>query len=107
MVEDNFELGFRYVYLSLQTSYYSVTPSDRVGGPYVGLKDDGAHGVVFRLLVEMTDDFDNVADAEEFVRVEELAVAFVGEIRGENAVGCALSTLIFACGTSLSGGVGS
>lgn len=39
------------------------------------------------------------------MRVEELALAMVREVRGEDAVGRALPALVFTCSASVGGGV--
>lgn len=79
----------------------AVATADGVGGADVGLENDGAHGLVLVAVVEVFDDLGDVADAEELVGVEELALAVVGEIRGQNAVGGALAALVFASGAGL------
>lgn len=104
VVEDDLELGLGEAYLVLEVAYDPVAPADRVGGAGVGLEDDGAHGVVLLGLVEAGDDLDDVADAEEAVGVEELGLAVMGEVGGEDAVGGALAALVLAGGAGLGGG---
>lgn len=67
--------------------------------------DDGAHGLVLVLRAEKLDDLGDVAHAKQLVRVEELALAFVREVRCKNAIGCTLSALVLACSTSLGSAV--
>lgn len=55
-------------------------------------------------MVEVLDDLGNVADTKQFMGIEELSLAIVREIRGENAIGSALPALVFASCTSLGGG---
>lgn len=104
VVEDDVELGLGEAYLVLEVADDPVTSSDGVRGTRVGLEDDGAHGVVLGRRVEVADDLDDVADAEEAVGVQELALAVVGEVGGEDAVGGALPALVFAGGAGLGGG---
>lgn len=82
----------------------AVAPEDGVVGAGVGLVDDGAHGLVLLVRGEVLDDLRDVADAEELVGVEELVLAVVGEVRGEEAVGLALPALVLACGAGRGGG---
>ncbi|PON96154.1 hypothetical protein TorRG33x02_080840 [Trema orientale] len=102
MLEDEVELGLGEVNLALEVLDDAVAAANGVGGARVGLEDDGAHGVVpGGGGVELPDDLGDVADAEELVRVEELPLRVVGEVRGQNAVGGTLPALVLACSASL------
>ncbi|PON48152.1 hypothetical protein PanWU01x14_239400 [Parasponia andersonii] len=102
MLENEVELGLGEVNLALEVLDDAVAAANGVGGAGVGLEDDGAHGVVLGDGgVELPDDLGDVADAEELVRVEELPLRVVGEVRGENAVRGALPALVLACSASL------
>lgn len=98
---DEVELGLGELNLELKVADDAVAAADGVGGSEVGLEDDGAHGLVLGSRVEVLDDLGDVADAEELVGVEELALVVVREIRGQNAVGCALPPLVLTRRTSL------
>lgn len=101
VVEDEVELGLGEVDLALEVADDAVAAADGVGGADVGLEDDGSHGLVLVGWVEVADDLGDVADAKQFMAVEELALAIVRKIRGENAVRGAFSTLVFASSASL------
>lgn len=103
-MEHDLELCLGEAYLLLEVAYNPVAPANRVGGPCVRLEDDGPHGVVFGRRVEVADYLHDVANAEQTVGVQELALAVVGEIRGEDAVGGALTSLVLASGAGLGGG---
>lgn len=75
---------------------HAVAPSDGVGGASVGLEDDGRHGLVAGGGVEGADDLENVADAEEAVGVEELALLVGGEVGCQGAVRPAPPPLVLA-----------
>ena len=101
LLEDEIELRLGEVDLAVEVADDAVAATDGVGGADVGLEDDSAHGFVFVGRVEVADDFGDVADSEQFMAVEELALAIVRKIRGEDAVWGAFSTLVFACCASL------
>ncbi|GMN36976.1 hypothetical protein TIFTF001_006457 [Ficus carica] len=98
---DEVQLGLGELNLELKVADDAVAAADGVGGSEVGLEDDGAHGLVLGSRVEVLDDLGDVADSEELVGVEELALVVVREIRGQNAVGCALPPLVLTRRASL------
>lgn len=98
---DEVELGLGELNLELKVVDDAVAAADGVGGSEVGLENDGAHGLVLGSRVEVLDDLGDVADAEELVGVEELALVVVREVRGQNAVGCALPPLVLTRRASL------
>ena len=51
--------------------------------------------------VEVADDVGDVFDTKQFMAVEELALAIVRKIRGENAVRSAFFTMVFASSASV------
>nr|GMC55716.1 hypothetical protein VITISV_031739 [Ipomoea batatas] len=101
VVEDDVELGLALLDLALELPDNPVTTADGINGSHVGFIDNGPHGLVFLRRGEVADDFGNVANTEKLVGVEELALAVVGEIRGEYAIGGALSALVLASGAGL------
>nr|GLL17825.1 protein YLS9-like [Ipomoea trifida] len=101
VVEDDVELGLALLDLALELPDNPVTTADGINGSHVGFIDNGPHGLVFLRRGEVADDFGNVANTEKLVGVEELALAVVGEIGGEYAIGGALSALVLASGAGL------
>ena len=69
------------------------------------MENNGTHGLVLIGLIKIFDDLGNVADTEQFMGVEELSLAIMRKIWGENAVSSALPTLVFTCSASLGGAV--
>lgn len=106
LAEDELELGLAELDLAVEVADDAVAPEDGVVGAGVGLVDDGAHGLVLLVGGEVLDDLGDVADAEELVGVEELVLAVVGEVGGEEAVGLALAALVLAGGAGRGGGAG-
>lgn len=106
LVEDDVELGLAILDLTLEVADDAVAAADGVEGADVGLEDDGTHGLFLLEGVEVLDDLGDVADAEELVGVQELALPVVGEVWGKNAVRGALPALVFAGGAGLGGGGG-
>lgn len=82
-----------------------IATTNWICSAHVGLVNDGTHGLVLVLRAEKLDDLGDVAHAKQLVRVEELALAFVREVRCKNAIGCTLSALVLACSTGLGGAV--
>ena len=90
--------------LALKFTNDSIAASDMIICTNIRLKNDSVHSFVLVRLVKVLDDFGNVAYAKQLMGIEELSLAIVREIRGENAVRSALPTLVFAGSTSLGGG---
>lgn len=101
LVKHDVELGLVIFDLTLVLAYDPVATPNRVTSSDIGLENDGVHRSVFVGLVKVLDDFGNVAHAKQFMSVEELALAVVREIRGENAVRSAFPTLVLARSASL------
>ncbi|KAL1559132.1 hypothetical protein AAHA92_09508 [Salvia divinorum] len=96
VVEHDLELGRGLIDLLLEAAYNAVAAADWVGGAGVGLEDDGAHGDVLHRRLEAADDLDDFSDSKEAVGVQELLLAVMGEVGGEEAVGVALPVLKLA-----------
>lgn len=101
LLKDEVELGAVVLDLGLKLQDVAVTTADGVVGAHVGLVDDGSHGLVLVVRVELFDDFGDVSDAEQFMGVEELALAIVRKIRCENAVSSAFPALVLTSSASL------
>ena len=74
---------------------YWVCPS------HVGLIDEVFHDDLALTFVAAADKREDVADAEETVRVKEPLLVISGKVGGENAICGALSALVFAGGAGL------
>ena len=68
--------------------------------PPVGLIYQVAHHDVAHILVAPADQPENVADAEEFVNVDESLRDIGGEVGGQDAIWFALSALVLARGAA-------
>lgn len=98
MVPNEFELGGVALDLTVEIMDDPQAAPDGVAGASVGLIDDGAHGLGLLVGFEVADDLDDVGDAEELVRVEELALVLGREVGGKDAVLGAFPALVFARG---------
>lgn len=92
--------------LPLELKNDAVAPADWVVGAHVRLENDGLHRLGAAMRVEPSDDFEDVADAEEAVGVEELALVVGGEVGSQGAVWVALAPLVLAGCAGLGGGGG-
>ena len=106
LTENEIELGFDVFDLELEVANDAIAATNRIHGSDIGLKNNGAHCLFLLEWIEVFNDFGDVANAEEFMSVEKLALAIVREIGGENAIGSALTALVLAGGAGLSGGGG-
>ena len=80
---------------------HSAAASDWVCPSHVGLTDEVLHDDVALTLVAAADKHEDVADAEEAVRVEESLLVLCGKVWREDAICLALSALVSACGAGL------
>lgn len=100
-MKNNVELRLVILDETLQLPNDSVAPANRIVGSNIRLEDDGAHGLFLVGWIKVFDNFCDVADAKQFMSVEELALAIVREKRGENTIRSALPALVFASSASL------
>ena len=82
LMKHDLEFGFAVLDLALKVTNDAVTSAHRIEGSDVGLENNGAHCLFLLEGIEVFDDFGDVANAEEFVSVEELALAMVREVGG-------------------------
>ncbi|CAI0473316.1 unnamed protein product, partial [Linum tenue] len=97
LMKDEGQFSLAVLDLALQLSYDPVTAPDGVAGSNIGLDYDGTHRLV--LLGrggEILDDFGDLPHPKQLVRIQELALAVVWEIRGQDAVRGALPALVLA-----------
>lgn len=94
--EEGVELGGLAAYLVLEVEDDAETAAGGVERPGVGLEADAGHGLPAARRVEMADDLDDVAHAEETVGVHELPLPLRREERGEHAVLGAPPALVLA-----------
>ncbi|RRT76571.1 hypothetical protein B296_00016981 [Ensete ventricosum] len=93
--------------LVLEVADDAVATADGIESTHIGLVYDGFHGFGMLVGIEVADDFEDIADAEQAVGVEELVLLVGRKVRGEAAVGVALAALVFAGGAGLGcGGLG-
>lgn len=59
------------------------------------------HSSVFLRRGKRFDDLGDVADSKELMRIEELTMTIMREIRSKKTIRSAFSTLVFASGTGL------
>ncbi|CAI0419516.1 unnamed protein product [Linum tenue] len=97
LMQDKPQFSLAVLDLALELSHDPVTPANRVAGSNVGLDYDCTHRLVllcFRR--EILYDLGDLPHPKQLVRVEELALAVVWEIRGQDAVRGALPALVLA-----------
>ncbi|KAK8629192.1 hypothetical protein V6N13_078044 [Hibiscus sabdariffa] len=102
LMQNQVELGLAVLDLTLKLLDDPITASDGIVGSCIGLEDDGVHGEVFTGRVKVVDDLGDVADPEQFMRIMELPLTIVREIRGEIAVRSALPASVFTGSAGLS-----
>ncbi|KAL5999572.1 hypothetical protein ACLOJK_037857 [Asimina triloba] len=101
LAQNQVELDSIVLNLALQLENDAVAAADGVAGSGVGLEDNGAHGLGPLDGIEILDDLADVADPEQFMGVQELALLVGREIRGEEAIGSAFPALVFTRSASL------
>lgn len=94
--EKGVELGGLSTDLVLEVEDDAETAAGGVELPGVSLEADAGHGLPTARRVEVADDLDDVAHAEEAVGVHELPLPLRREERGENAVLGAPPALVLA-----------
>ena len=92
--------------LVLKPSYDAIATFNGIIGTSIRLKHDCMHSGVFLRRAKVFDDLGDVADTKELMRIEELAVTVVREIRSEKTIWSAFPALVFACSACLVCGVG-
>lgn len=87
--------------LVLKLSYDAIASINGIIGTSIGLKHDCMHSCVFLRRGKGFDDLGDIADSKELMRVKELTVTVVREIRSEKTIGSAFPALVFAGGAGL------
>lgn len=104
LMKNHIEFGLGVQNLMVKVAYDPTATAYGIFGTDIRLNNNGAHGGVLLRRVEVSDDLGDVANAKQFMSVEELLLAVVREIRSKNAVGSTLSSLVFTGSASLGGG---
>jgi len=87
--------------LVLKLFYDAIASINGIIGTSIGLKHDCMHSCVFLWRGKGFNDLGDVADSKELMRVKELAVTVVREIRSKKTIGSAFPALVFAGGAGL------